>query len=374
MSKNNTEILALGLMSGTSLDGIDAALIKSNGDKVIRYGKPYQISYSAAEKVALHNGLSEARQVGAPTDQNSLINQLENMITNRHIDAVRGLLDLNSLKSDDIDIIGFHGQTILHGPDEGWTWQIGLGKRLAEELGITVVNDFRRNDMEQGGQGAPFVPIYHHAIMKNFDLEYPVAFLNVGGVGNMTWIGSDKEKELIAFDTGPGNALLDDWVAQQSDNVIDQDGVYSKLGKVDGSIVDKWLENDYFNLVPPKSLDRNNFDVEGLNSLSLEDGAATLCSFTARTIKEGERKCPSKVKSWFVCGGGVQNPTIMKMLEDTLDGKVRSVNELGFNSEFVEAEAFAYLAVRKLYDLPVTFPGTTGVNAPSTGGVINTPT
>lgn len=372
MADNNRPIkLAIGLMSGTSLDGIDAALIKSDGETVERFGEAFHMDYSNEMRSRLKTTLSEARAEKKPTDKNTLINETEQILTDLHYVVVSELLELNALKADDIDVIGFHGQTLLHGPDEGWTWQIGLGARLAKRLGITVVNDIRRYDVEHGGQGAPMVPVYHQSILKGRLSDYPAALINIGGVSNITWIGSDETGAMVAFDTGPGNALLDDWVREKTDLPYDIDGMISAKGKVDVGLVRCWMENDYFDVEPPKSLDRDDFDVSEASALSLEDGAASLCAFTVATIKAGAAKCPATVKNWYVCGGGAHNPVIMKMLGDALEGSVETINALGFDGDYIEAEAFAYMAVRKLYDLPITFPGTTGISEPATGGVIN---
>ena len=365
--------LAIGLMSGTSLDGIDAALIRSGGETAQRYGRAFHMDYSTDMRDRLKKTLSEARVEKRPTDKNTLINETEQILTDLHYVVVCDLMELNDLRTEDIDVVGFHGQTLLHDPDEGWTWQIGLGDRLAKKLGITVVNDLRGNDIKNGGQGAPLVPVYHQSILKSQTSEYPAALINIGGVSNITWVGSEKTADMVAFDTGPGNALLDDWVRERTDLPYDIDGMISTKGKVDQELVECWMENDYFKINPPKSLDRDDFDVSEVSRLSLEDGAATLCAFTVATIKAGAEKCPAKVKNWYVCGGGAHNPVIMKMLKGTLDGDVNTVGSLGFDGDYIEAEAFAYMAVRKLYDLPITFPGTTGISEPSTGGVINFP-
>lgn len=366
-------MLSLGLMSGTSLDGIDVAFIKSDGRSVKRCYKSFHLPYNEQEIKKLSQGLSAAKTQGRPTKNNHFINQLEEMITVRHKDAVLAALKLNNLKAGDIDIIGFHGQTLLHGPHQGWSWQIGSGQMLSNMLNITVVDDFRSNDMKYGGQGAPLAPIYHHALLADKNRQYPVAFINIGGVSNMTWIGSDKEHELIAFDTGPGNALLDDWIRKKSDQPYDKDGVISTKGTVNYTILEGWLKDDFFNAPPPKSLDRNQFDVSDMEPLSLEDGAATLCAFTAATIKMGQDLCPTAANEYYICGGGVHNPTIMKMLGEQLSGQVHCVDIFGCDSDFIEAEAFAFMAIRKYYDLAITFPKTTAVNKPSPGGIINNP-
>ncbi len=373
LESNNKQKLAIGLMSGTSLDGIDAALIKSDGTSVERFGTPYNRTYSKEEREVLKEALSEARREVRPTDENIYIDETERMITELHIEVVRELLTKNDLSSSDIDVIGFHGQTLLHGPHEGWSWQIGDGKRLAKELDILVVNDIRGFDVAHGGQGAPMVPVYHRSLFAGRDVNYPVALINFGGVANITWIGGDGSDDLVAFDTGPANALLDDWVRKHTDLIYDEGGKISSKGYIHQDLIDKWMENDYFKLPPPKSLDRDDFNVDDVNALSLEDGAATLAAFSVACLKLASNQCPKAVNNWYVCGGGAHNPTVMTMLNDALCGDVEPVSAIGFDGDYIEAEAFAYMAVRRLYDLPITFPGTTGIEEPSTGGVINNP-
>lgn len=371
--KKNSELLAVGLMSGTSLDGIDVAFLKSDGVRIERVGTPFHMAYNDEQKSQLQRALFEAKQEKRPTHTNLFINGLEDILTDLHHKAVIKALSLNNIEKTDIDVVGFHGQTLLHGPDEGWSWQIGSGRKLANDLNIKVVNDFRRYDVENGGQGAPFVPIYHHALLSSYETDYPIAVLNIGGVANLTWISGEEAASLVAFDTGPGNALLDDWIRKKSEFPCDKDGFFSKKGVVDNELIHLWMKDHFFKKLPPKSLDRNAFDVSSIEKLSIEDGAATLCAFTVKTIKEAEALCPQIVKNWFVCGGGANNPTLMEMLSDNLAGTVNKVSDIGFDGDFTEAEAFAYLAVRKLYDLPITFPGTTGIKAPSPGGVIHIP-
>ena len=371
MAEKNNPLTAIGLISGTSLDGIDATIIKSDGEHVERIGTACHRPYTKDEQALLKSALSEARKEGRPTKNNTLINEAEKLVTELHAEIVKKIIETNQM--DEIDVIGFHGQTILHGPEEGWTWQIGDGKMLAERTGISVINDLRRNDMENGGEGAPLAPIYHHVIARSSNVNYPVAMLNMGGVGNITWIGGPNADDMLAFDTGPANALLDDLVRKNADLPYDRGGEISAKGTVNQAMVQKWMQNDYFRQPAPKSLDRDEFNVDEVHTLPLEDGAATLCAFSVRCVKIAECLCPVPVKHWYVCGGGAQNPVMMKMLDDLLEGTVDPVNILGFDSDYIEAEAFALMAIRKLYNLPISFPGTTGVSKPCTGGVLNLP-
>lgn len=369
--EKNNKITAIGMISGTSLDGIDAALIKSDGSDVERFGEPLHRPYKKDEQNLLKSALSEARAEARPTKHNTLINEAEALVTKLHAGVIEDIIKENGLQKDDVDIIGFHGQTVLHGPDEGWTWQIGDGKLLADMTGISVVNDFRRNDMEHGGEGAPLASIYHYVIASQGDVTYPIAMLNMGGVGNVTWIGGVDPADMLAFDTGPANALLDDLVRKHTDLPFDRGGEISAKGTVDHTLVQKWLKNNYFKMPAPKSLDRDDFSVDEVHSLSFEDGAATLCAFSTECVRIAEELCPAAVKKWYVCGGGIHNPVIMKMLNNKLNGLVEPINVLGFDGDYIEAEAFALMAIRKLYNLPISFPGTTGVSAPCIGGVIH---
>ncbi|MEZ5756929.1 MAG: anhydro-N-acetylmuramic acid kinase [Emcibacteraceae bacterium] len=373
MKNGNTELTAIGLMSGTSLDGIDAALIKSDGQSIRRFGRPFHMTYNREQRDQLKAALKEARNAGKPTNANKLINDTEQLITALHAEVVRELLKQNNLKTTDIDVIGFHGQTLLHGPNEGWSWQIGDGEKLSKMLNITVVNDLRRYDVEHGGQGAPMVPVYHQAIVREIAEDFPVGLINFGGVANITWIGGRDSENLLAFDTGPANAMLDDWIRKHTDYIYDQDGKFSKKGIVNREILSGWMKNKYFEIKPPKSLDRDDFNVDEVNRLSLEDGAATLAAFSVEALKVASGQCPQPVKKWYVCGGGAHNLTIMKMLKEALACDVGPISDLGFDGDFIEAEAFAYLAVRHLYNLPITFPGTTGISKPSTGGIVHKP-
>ncbi len=373
LAEKNKIITAVGMISGTSLDGIDASIIKSDGETVERTGKVFHRPYKREEQELLKEALAEARKEGRPTTDNRLINKAEALVSKLHSAVVNNLLAESRLAHEDIDIVGFHGQTILHGPDEGWTWQIGDGAKLARSLGIPVVNDLRSNDMAHGGEGAPLACIYHHVVASQNDVDYPIAMLNMGGVGNITWIGGPDPEKMLAFDTGPANALLDDLVRRHTDLPYDRGGEISAKGMVDREMVSRWMQNPYFKQPIPKSLDRDEFNVDAVNALPLEDGAATLCAFSVECVRVAEEMCPAPVKHWYVCGGGAHNPVIMSMLSDALDGSVEPVDVLGFEGDYIEAEAFALMAIRKLYDLPNSFPGTTGVSRPVTGGVLNKP-
>lgn len=369
----NEQFLALGLMSGTSMDGVDSALIETDGHHAKTVGKAVHMAYSPEMRKKIARGMDRAVSLGHPAQQDDELNWLADKLTQLHAKAVKQTLFDNGLDEKDINVIGFHGQTLLHNPDENWTWQIGNGQLLANLVQIPIVNDFRRKDMERGGQGAPLVPIYHQALIREHALDkYPVAIINIGGVSNITWVASNVEGRMLAFDTGPGNALLDDWVHKHTGKPMDQDGLISAKGEVDTHLLNQWMENSFFYKMPPKSLDRYSIDVPGLEELSLEDGAATLVAFTVKTIEIALKHCPESPKNIYITGGGRHNRTLMAKLQD-LDIPLCGVEDLGWRGDFIEAEAFAFMACRHMLKLPITFPGTTGVSQSSPGGQLYYP-
>lgn len=344
---------ALGLMSGTSLDGIDAAIISTDGHEIFEFGPALSCPYDDGFRVQLR------RLLGSRQAPDELVREL----TRRHGDIINKLLEDNSINHSKIDIIGFHGQTIFHDPDKGVTVQIGDGALLAELVGIDVVCNFRAADVAAGGEGAPFAPLYHRALAH--DLGKPLAVLNIGGVSNVTWLGDEG---ILAFDAGPGNALLDDWVAGGSGKAYDENGDFARHGHGDEARLQALLSHEYFRRPAPKSLDRDqdwNLDLSGL---SLEDGAALLTDFTAAAIAETRTHMPEAPGRWLVSGGGRHNATMMHALADRLQAEVVPVEDVGWRGDDLEAEAFAYLAVRSLRGLPLSVPETTGVSAPMSGG------
>ena len=357
-------IWAIGLMSGTSLDGVDAALIKTDGVEVFEVANFISVPFE--EK--LYQDLHEA--VHGRGD----IPRVERDLTRMHADVVKQLLDDAGRSFKEIGVIGFHGQTISHRPKEGITWQIGNGALLAGLTRIDVVCDFRRRDVAAGGEGAPLVPLYHAALARKQQL--PLAVLNIGGISNVTWIGNSEESgdnvtslDIFAFDTGPGNAMLNDWVRRHSGESYDKDGKYAFAGKVFDNLVEEYVSHPYFTRTPPKSLDRNDFNISSLQNLSLEDGAATLTRFTAEAVAKAENFFPVPPTRWLVTGGGRHNPAIMKELAKLLPN-VKPVEVVGWNGDAMEAEAFAFLAVRSLNNLPLSLPTTTGAAYAVTGGAL----
>lgn len=346
---------SLGIMSGTSLDAIDMALIRTDGVAVQEHG--------AWASVPLSEGLRSYLR-GLMHGQGDFL-AIERDYTLFVAECVAHFLAGQSLPAQDIALIGFHGQTIVHRPDEGITWQLGNASLLAERTHLPVMADFRRRDMAAGGQGAPLVPLYHQALCH--DLPKPLAVVNIGGIANVTWIGEAADG-VLACDTGAGNALLNDWVAQHTGEAYDANGQYGKAGKIEQSIVNAYLAHPYFAAPPPKSLDRHAFSLDAVQALSLEDGAATLTAFSAEGIAKVSAFFPKAPRSWVVCGGGRHNATLMQMLKDRVAGNVLSSDTLGWRGDAVEAEAFAYLAVRAKRGLPLTLPTTTGAIHAVTGG------
>lgn len=348
---------ALGLMSGTSLDGVDAALIRTDGETVAWVGPALTVPYPPRMRAALRGVLGG----GGP------VAEVEEELTRAHADAVARVLAAAGMVAADVDLIGFHGHTILHRPAEGRTWQIGDGALLARLTGIEVVNDFRSDDVAAGGEGAPLVPVFHRALAAG--LDRPVAVLNLGGVGNVTWIGDDGT--LVAFDTGPGNALIDDWALTHTGVPVDDRGRLAAAGRADATAVAAFAALDYFARTPPKSLDRDDFATQAaalVRGLGPADGAATLTVFTARAVALAAAHFPAPPSRWLVCGGGRRNPVLMAALADQVGAPVQAVEAVGWDGDALEAQAFAFLAVRSVRGLPLTFPATTGVGRPQSGG------
>lgn len=354
---------SIGLMSGTSMDGIDVALIETDGQSIERFGAFGSYSYPPELRTRLQG------VIGHPPDNNEQLRQLEADITDAHAEAVESFANNEGVVLADVELLGLHGQTVYHDPQNGLTCQLGDGKRLAERLRIPVVNDFRSADVAAGGEGAPFAPLFHAALAK--DLETPLCVLNLGGVGNLSWIGRDGQ--VIAFDTGPASALLDDWVLEKTGRSMDEDGHLASKGTVDQGALSQLLKDPYLDLPYPKSLDRDHFDRSPINDLSIEDGAATLVAFTAMSVKLGANLLPSPPTRWLVSGGGRKNPAIMGSLRDLLERPVEPVEAVGWNGDAIEAQAFAFLAVRSRAGMPLSLPTTTGVPVPLTGGVLNLP-
>jgi anhydro-N-acetylmuramic acid kinase len=355
----------IGLMSGTSMDGIDAAYMETDGAGIVRPGPAMTVAYTPEMRARLGAFITAAPERGASSDETALDADL----TDLHAAAVTDLMRLMKMPAGELDLVGFHGQTIWHRPQQGATWQMGDGARLAAALNVPVAFDFRTADVAAGGQGAPLVPVYHAAFTPQH--VRPIAILNIGGVANLTWIGHGED--LAGFDTGPGNGLIDDWVKSRLGLAMDMDGAVAARGRVHDDLLAGLMAHSFFAQRPPKSLDRFAFSAAALNHLSDADGAATLTAFTAAAVARSLEHCGTRPKKLFVTGGGRKNPTLMKMLGAYCGVDVESIDGSGWDGDAMEAQAFAYLAVRTLRGLPLTFPGTTGVTSPTTGGRVAEP-
>lgn len=358
---------AVGLMSGTSMDGVDVALLETDGDSTLHHGPSASYPYAQRLKDELRAGQHAALSLVRRTDRPDGLAALERTLTQSNAEAVRDFLQGNGIDPASIDVIGYHGQTVLHDPGRAMTVQLGDGPLLAKLTGIDVVFDLRAADIAAGGQGAPLAPVYHRALAGRL-AELPAAFVNIGGVSNVTWIGD--EGRMLAFDTGPGNALIDDWVFAHSGASHDADGALAAKGRFDEAVLTRLLTHSYFGSPPPKSLDREAFSAEPVQGLPVEDGAATLTAFTAAAIAKAREHMPREPRIWIVCGGGRKNRTLMRMLAARVPSAVAPVEALGLDGDAIEAEAWAYMAVRRLAELPITFPETTGIAAPMVGGVL----
>lgn len=362
MVKGQEGVWALGLMSGTSLDGIDSALIRTDGEFIYEFGQWHTLSYDADMKARLRDAVYGRGDMLA----------IERELTLKHAEAVKGLLKQAGASYKDIHVIGFHGQTVVHRPKEHITWQIGDGSLLAEKTGIDVVCDFRRRDIATGGEGAPLVPLYHAALARR--MELPIAVLNIGGIANVTWIGRSEsashdlmDLDIMAMDTGPGNVMLNEWAFNHTGTDCDIDGKLALAGKSNDAIVETMLQNSFFSQRPPKSLDRNHFSSEPVTRLSREDGAATLVEFVAAAVEKSAQYFPKPARQWFISGGGRHNPAIMQALARRFS-KVYPVESLGWVGDTLEAQAFAFLAVRSLKGQAISLPTTTGAIRAVTGG------
>ncbi len=391
---------ALGLMSGTSMDGIDIALIETDGEGLVRRLAAGGVPYDAAFRDRLRGALSDAHTIKERHERPGDLAAVEGELTHLHADAVLRFIGDRMLQPSAIDVIGFHGQTVLHRwepdrviapPQIGLppglaqsslvfrpsqtggmlTVQIGDGALLARRLHIPVVYDFRAADIASGGQGAPLVPVFHRALLRTIK-DGPVVVVNIGGVANVTYIDGDAEP--IAFDTGPGNAPMDELMMSRSGKPMDEDGKVAASGTADEKLAAAALAHPFFAQKPPKSLDRADFARFDLNALSLPNALATAAQIVTSSIVLSRQHFPREPKRWIVAGGGARNPTLMRLLGEKLaPAKVQTAEEVGWKSSAVEAQAFAFLAVRSMKNLPLSFPKTTGVPKPMTGGVLVKP-
>ncbi len=362
---------AIGLMSGTSFDGVDVALIETDGERIDALGPVGYRPYTDEERSLLRRALSEGATLGDRASRPGVLREADAFVTRVHAETVEKFLA--DEKIDGVDIVGFHGQTVLHKPQAKLTVQIGDGATLAKRLGLPVACDFRQADIERGGQGAPIVPVFHQALARDLARPHPIGVLNIGGVANVTYVDGG---EPVACDTGPGNALIDDFMRARTGAPYDNHGDVAATGKPDYAFVAEVLKDPFFKLKPPKSLDRNAFAFAniGLPDFSVPDGAATLSALTVEAVARIVPHLPASPKSWIVAGGGARNRTLMRLLAARLaPATVETADEAGWSADALEAQAFAFLAARVVYGKPITFPKTTGVSMPLQGGVVVRP-
>jgi anhydro-N-acetylmuramic acid kinase len=360
--------LVIGLMSGTSRDGVDAALIKTDGlssvEPVAFQFEPYPDYLRSIITNACDIAMGRTQPQVHP-----IIEQCETALGERHLAVIQALLKKASVLASEISLIGLHGHTIAHRADLGWTWQIGKPEFLANQLDIPVMSNMRQYDVMFGGQGAPLIPVFHRALFA--DTSQPVAVLNLGGVANLTFIGTDGA--LHAFDCGMANALIDDWMSRKTNYSFDKGGEFAANGTVDQKVLHSMLDHPFFSASVPKSLDRKDFSLDLVDGLSAQDGAATLTAFSAKAVAMGLDQFPARPKRLIVCGGGRKNSTMIRMIEQYCEISTVMTDELGWDGDAIEAQGFAYLAYRCLHGLPITYPGTTGVAEPMSGGILTRP-
>lgn len=365
---------SVGLMTGTVLDGhIDIALLRSDGETIDEFGPWTLASYTPALRELIERSVQAARAWNFEGPEPALFREAGDALTRAQAASVARFLTENRLAAADVNVIGFHGQTVLHraptAQRPGATRQLGDGRLMAQLLGIDVVHDFRTRDVRAGGQGAPLAASYHVALLRRSASGRPGAVLNLGGVGNLThWDGAD---EVIAFDTGPGNGPLNDWIRSHGMGEMDRDGALASRGRVDEVRLQRLLEHPWLLQPPPKSLDRHDFGAAMADGLSVEDGAATLTAFTAGCVARALDLLPARPRSMVVCGGGRHNPQVLRELARRCPVAVQTAEQMGWRGDAVEAECFAFLAERSLRGLPISFPRTTGVPEPMTGGQVN---
>ena len=365
---------SLGLMSGTSMDGIDVSIIKSDGE--VKFNGVLNKYFEYSDDFH-KNLLSNRDKINNSEDLRIYTKELE--VLEKEITLFHAKVINEVIKEIDfnIDIIGFHGQTIFHNADEKISKQLGDGSLLSQLVKKKVVYDFRQNDLINGGQGAPLTPIFHKLICQKIKIDMPICILNLGGIANITAIESDKNSTLISRDIGPGNCLIDEWMRKKTGKKFDKDGLTAKLGKINIAILNQALDNHeslkYKNIL---SYDPKDFDINFLRGLSLEDGASTVTEFTAAVLEDRIvdflSKLSDKSRKVLVCGGGRKNSTLMETIKKKLAKKhtIENIDSYGIDGDFIESQAFAYLAIRSFLKLPISFPNTTGCKEPSTGGIL----
>ncbi|MEN5229442.1 anhydro-N-acetylmuramic acid kinase [Brevundimonas naejangsanensis] len=365
----------LGFMTGTSLDAVDMAVIETDGHDILSFGPAGEMKLDGETRAVIEDAIEDAFDWERDEEEPESFEDARMAVADAHLAAALGFMAVNGVKSSGLDLVGVHGQTVLHEaptPDlPGRTVQLIDAASVAEGLGVMTAFDFRSADVAAGGQGAPLAPVYHAALVRKAGMEGPVAVLNLGGVGNITLIRADGELE--AFDTGPANGMVDLLVQSRMKKRMDEGGRLAAAGAVDQAVLDAYLAHPYFAASGPKSLDRFDFSLDPVADLSLEDAAATLTAFAAQAVALGVARCSEQPKEIVVCGGGRHNPVLLAAIRERVGVPVSTAEDKGWRGDSIEAEAFAFLAARCRLGLPISFPGTTGVSAPMTGGRIVEP-
>lgn len=373
-SPKNT-LRVLGFMTGTSLDAVDMAVIETDGHDILSVGPAGEMKLDGETRAVIEDAIEDAFDWERDEEEPDSFEDARMAVADAHLAAALGFMAVNGINSGALDLVGVHGQTVLHEaptPEQpGRTIQLIDAASVAEGLGVPTAFDFRSADVAAGGQGAPLAPVYHAALVRKAGMSGPVAVLNLGGVGNITLIRADGELE--AFDTGPANGMVDLLVQSRMKKRMDEGGRLAAAGTVDQAVLDAYLAHPYFAATGPKSLDRFDFSLDPVASLSLEDAAATLTAFAAQAVALGVARCSEQPKEIVVCGGGRHNPVLLAAIRDRVGAPVSTAEDKGWRGDSIEAEAFAFLAARCRLGLPISFPGTTGVAAPMTGGRIVEP-
>ena len=368
---NSKKFVALGLMSGTSVDGLDIALLETDGNSYIKLGPTDYYPFSRLFSRKIKSVFKQKVNLKILRKKKRIV-EIENEFTKLNYLAIRKFINKKRIKKK-IDVIGFHGQTISHNPKLGYSWQIGSSQKLANSLNIKVVGDFRSNDIKNGGEGAPLTPIFHYFLSEK--IKKRICFINLGGISNLTYFDHNLKKNLkdiLAFDAGPCCSLLNDWVSKKSKKKFDKYGLLAKRGVVNEKIVNEYMKKKFFLKKPPKSLDRGFFSISPLKKMRIEDGAATLTDLIVKTLLLAFKHLPKKPDLCILSGGGRLNKFLVESLNNKINSKIILTEDCKWNGDFIEAYAFAYLSVRKLLNLPITFPRTTGTKKPLIGGNIFT--
>ena len=375
MTSPKKTLRVLGFMTGTSLDAVDMAVIETDGHDILSFGPAGEMKLDGETRAIIEDAIEDAFDWERDEEEPDSFEDARMAVADAHLAAALGFMAVNGVKSSALDLVGVHGQTVLHEaptPDEpGRTVQLIDAVSVAEGLGVPVAYDFRSADVAAGGQGAPLAPVYHAALVRKAGMEGPVAVLNLGGVGNITLIRADGGLE--AFDTGPANGMVDLLVQSRMKKRMDEGGRLAAAGTVDSAVLDAYLAHPYFAATGPKSLDRFDFSLDPVAELSLEDAAATLTAFAAQAVALGVARCSEQPKEIVVCGGGRHNPVLLAAIRERVGVPVSTAEDKGWRGDSIEAEAFAFLAARCRLGLPISFPGTTGVPTPMTGGRIVEP-